>query len=78
MYLLTGKRSLTRISVNDRLLHGEDARMTDTKENILHTALRLFARDGYEDSLDHSLLDRQALQDHLAAAGSEAELQRLV
>jgi len=45
---LTSKRSLTIILVNDRLLHKEDPWMADTKENILHTALRLFARDGYE------------------------------
>ena len=45
---LTSKRSLTIILVNERLLHKEDPWMADTKENILHTALRLFARDGYE------------------------------
>jgi AcrR family transcriptional regulator len=34
--------------VNDSLPYGEDFQMPGTKENILHTALRLFARDGYE------------------------------
>ena len=45
---MTSKRSLTKIKVNDRLLNEEGVSMADTKEKILHTALRLFARNGYE------------------------------
>ena len=44
--LLTSERLFT-IMVNGRLLP-EDDKMNDTKENILMTALRLFAKDGYE------------------------------
>ena len=45
---LTNKRSFTKIYVNDRLCIMEGCHMADSKENILITALNLFARDGYE------------------------------
>lgn len=46
----TGKRSFAILQVNDRLFFGGmgGMQMQDTKEKILHTALLLFARDGYE------------------------------
>lgn len=45
--LLTGKRSFAIIYVNSRLLR-RGYLMSDTKERILQTALRLFAANGYE------------------------------
>ena len=45
--MLTSERSLTIITVNERSPRGA-LLMVDTKEKILFTALRLFARDGYE------------------------------
>ncbi len=47
---MTSKRSFTIIqteAVNERLLLG-GVKMSDTKENILRTALSLFAQNGYE------------------------------